>query len=131
MRYFPALHDRLQQSAGTLSGGEQQMAAVARALLARPKLLLCDEPSEGLQPSVIEELSRALKAAAADLGVAVLLVEQNIKLAGDLASRGYVIEGGRVVQAGAIAGITSEDLVHRHVAFSRMGANGSAREAPT
>lgn len=125
LHYFPVLRERFEQSAGTLSGGEQQMAAVARALLSQPKLLLCDEPSEGLQPSIIDELARVLKAAAVDLGVAILLVEQNIRLATSLAARGYVIEGGRVVQSGGIAEITSEDLLHRHVAFSRMGGNGT------
>lgn len=128
--YFPVLRERLDQLAETLSGGEQQMVAIARVLLAQPKLLLCDEPSEGLQPSIIEELERVLKAAAADLGAAILLVEQNIRLAGSLASRGYVIEGGRVVQAGPIWEITSEDLLHRHVAFSRLSSN-SNRGAPS
>jgi len=125
--YFPVLRERLGQSAVTLSGGEQQMVAIARVLLAQPKLLLCDEPSEGLQPSIIEDVARVLRAAAADLGTAILLVEQNIRLATSLASRGYVIEGGSVVQAGPIEEITSEDLLHRHVAFSRMqtaAANG-------
>jgi ABC-type branched-subunit amino acid transport system ATPase component len=118
--YFPVLRARLGQSAETLSGGEQQMVAIARVLLARPKLLLCDEPSEGLQPSIIDDVARVLRAVALDFGAAILLVEQNIRLAKSLASRGYVIEGGTVVQAGPIEDITSEDLLHRHVAFSRM-----------
>ena len=98
--YFPVLRDRMRQSAGTLSGGEQQMLAIARVLLARPKLLICDEPSEGIQPSIIEELGRVLRAATEDLGTAILLVEQNIRLAGTLARRGYVIDGGSVVHEG-------------------------------
>lgn len=120
--YFPVLRERLRQSAETLSGGEQQMVAIARVLLARPKLLLCDEPSEGLQPSIIDDVARVLGAVAVDFGAAILLVEQNIRLAKSLASRGYVIEGGRVVQAGPIEAITSEELLNRHVAFSRMQA---------
>ncbi len=99
------------------------MVAIARVLLAQPKLLLCDEPSEGPQPSIIEELAKVLKAAAADLGAAILLVEQNMHLAGSLATRGHVVEGGKVVQAGPISEITSEDLLQRHVAFSRMSPN--------
>ncbi len=118
--YFPVLRDRLGQSAETLSGGEQQMVAIARALLAQPKLLLCDEPSEGLQPSIIDDVARVLGAAARDLGAAILLVEQNIHLASVLATRGYVLEGGRIVEEGPIDRITSEDLLHRHVAFSGM-----------
>jgi branched-chain amino acid transport system ATP-binding protein len=122
--YFPVLRDRMRQSAGTLSGGEQQMLAIARVLLARPRLLVCDEPSEGIQPSIIEELGRALRRAIEDLGMAVLLVEQNIRLAGSLARRGYVIEGGTVVREGPIEEITSDESVSRHVAFSRMGTAG-------
>jgi branched-chain amino acid transport system ATP-binding protein len=120
--YFPVLRDRMSQRAETLSGGEQQMLALARVLLARPKLLVCDEPSEGIQPSIIEELGSVLKTATRDLGTAVLLVEQNIRLAGVLATRGYVIEGGVVARAGPIAAITSDDSLSRHVAFSRMTA---------
>jgi branched-chain amino acid transport system ATP-binding protein len=122
LAYFPVLKDRMQQSAGTLSGGEQQMLAVARVLLARPQLLICDEPSEGIQPSIIEELGRVIQAATLDLGMAVLLVEQNIRLAGSLATRGYVIEGGTVVHEGPIAEITSDESLSRHVAFSQLGA---------
>jgi ABC-type branched-subunit amino acid transport system ATPase component len=119
--YFPVLRDRLDQSAETLSGGEQQMVAVARVLLARPRLLVCDEPSEGIQPSIIEELGVVLGTAARDLGAAILLVEQNIRLAKAVATRGYVIEGGTVVRQGPIDEITSEESLSRHVAFSRMG----------
>ena len=107
--YFPVLRDRMSQRAETLSGGEQQMLAVARVLLARPKLLVCDEPSEGIQPSIIEELGSVLRTATRDLGTAILLVEQNIRLAGVLATRGYVIEGGVVAKAGPIDAITSDD----------------------
>ncbi|TAK01176.1 MAG: ABC transporter ATP-binding protein [Chloroflexota bacterium] len=120
--YFPVLRERLGQTAETLSGGEQQMVAIARVLQAKPKLLLCDEPSEGLQPSIIDDVGRVLRAVAKDLGAAILLVEQNIRLAKSTASRGYVIEGGTVVSAGSIDEITSEEMLHQHVAFSRMRA---------
>ena len=119
--YFPALRDRMSQSAETLSGGEQQMVAVARVLLARPRLLVCDEPSEGIQPSIIDELAVVLGAAARDLGASILLVEQNIRLAKSVASRGYVIEGGTVVRQGPIDEVTSEESLSRHVAFSELG----------
>jgi branched-chain amino acid transport system ATP-binding protein len=122
LQYFPVLRERMRQSAGTLSGGEQQMLAIARVLQARPMLLICDEPSEGIQPSIIEELGRVLRAASRDLGTAILLVEQNIRLAGSLAGRGYVLEGGAVVQQGPIDTITSDESVSRHVAFSGMSA---------
>jgi branched-chain amino acid transport system ATP-binding protein len=127
--YFPVLQDRMRQSAGTLSGGEQQMLAVARVLLARPKLLICDEPSEGIQPSIIEELGRVLRAATQDLGTAILLVEQNIRLAESLGTRGYVIEGGRIVHEGHIDEITSEESVSRHVAFSRLTSSEESDSA--
>lgn len=119
--YFPVLRDRLGQSAATLSGGEQQMVAVARVLLARPKLILCDEPSEGIQPSIVDDMGVVLRAASRDLGTAVLLVEQNIRLAQSVATRGYAIEGGTVVREGPIAEITSHEALSRHVAFSDLG----------
>ncbi len=126
LSYFPVLRDRLSQSADTLSGGEQQMVAVARVLLARPRLLVCDEPSEGIQPSIIDELGVVLAAAARDLGAAILLVEQNIRLAKAVATRGYVIEGGTVVRQGQIDEITSEESLSRHVAFSQIGRDVDA-----
>ena len=119
--YFPVLRERMDQSAETLSGGEQQMVAVARVLLARPRLLVCDEPSEGIQPSIIDELGVVLGTAARELGAAILLVEQNIRLAKAVATRGYVIEGGTVVRQGLIDEITSEASLSRHVAFSQIG----------
>ena len=97
---FPALGPRLSQVAGTLSGGEQQMAVIARALMSRPRLLLLDEPSLGLAPLVAMDIFRALKALAAD-GVTVLLVEQNAQAALALAERAYVLEMGRIVLQGA------------------------------
>jgi branched-chain amino acid transport system ATP-binding protein len=97
---FPRLKERLRQVGGTLSGGEQQMLAISRALMSRPKLLLLDEPSLGLAPQVVETIFRILRDVNAR-GVSILLVEQNAHLALSLANHGYVLETGEVVMAGA------------------------------
>jgi branched-chain amino acid transport system ATP-binding protein len=97
---FPVLAERRRQVAGTLSGGEQQMLAIARALMARPRLLLLDEPSLGLAPVVVRRIFEVIRNINADLGVSVLLVEQNVKAALDLARRAYLMDGGRVVAQG-------------------------------
>ena len=96
---FPILRERRHQPAGTLSGGQQQMVAVGRALMAEPKLLLLDEPSLGLAPAVVGELFRVLRAIH-DEGMAMLLVEQSVAQALDLADRAYVLEEGRIVATG-------------------------------
>ena len=95
---FPILEERERQAAGTLSGGEQQMLAIARALMARPKLLMLDEPSMGLAPIVVERIFETI-AAINRQGVAVLLVEQNAQMALAVATRGYVLESGEIVLA--------------------------------
>jgi len=92
---FPRLKERRQQAGGTLSGGEQQMLALGRAMMSRPRLLLLDEPSLGLAPRIVSEVARAVRAFRAN-GVTVLIVEQNAALALSLADRGYVMEGGRI-----------------------------------
>jgi branched-chain amino acid transport system ATP-binding protein len=109
---FPVLRQRRNQLAGTLSGGEQQMVAIARALMARPKLLCMDEPSLGLAPVVIEEMGEVIMNINAD-GMSVLLVEQNVHLALEIASRGYALQVGRVVLAGDIEEIKASDVVKR------------------
>jgi branched-chain amino acid transport system ATP-binding protein len=107
---FPRLRERHGQSAGTLSGGEQQMVAVGRALMSRPRLLMLDEPSHGLAPKVIEEMHAAL-AAINGGGTTVLLVEQNVTIALDLASRGYVLESGRITLSGTTAELRASEAV--------------------
>jgi len=107
---FPVLRDRKAQTAGTLSGGEQQMLAIGRALMTRPRLLLLDEPSLGLAPILAREIFRVIRRINDD-GVAVLLVEQNARRALALASRGYVLETGRLVTSGTSAELTADPRV--------------------
>jgi branched-chain amino acid transport system ATP-binding protein len=109
---FPILFQRRNQQAGTLSGGEQQMLAIARGLMAKPKLLLMDEPSLGLAPIVIEELGEFIKHIN-QAGVSVLLVEQNVPLALGIATRGYALQTGRVVLEGDIKEFRSTETVRK------------------
>ena len=99
MTLFPVLRERIRQVAGTLSGGEQQMVATARALMARPRALLMDEPSMGLSPMMVEQVFETIRTINAQ-GVTILLVEQNALMALSVADRGYVLESGRVVLSG-------------------------------
>jgi branched-chain amino acid transport system ATP-binding protein len=110
---FPVLSQRRRQMAGTLSGGEQQMLAVARALMLGPRLLLLDEPSLGLAPMVVREIFRVVKAINESERVSVLLVEQNASIALGLADHAYLIETGRVVMAGPAADLARDDAVRR------------------
>src|SRR5436305_7269982 len=111
--YFPRLKERCRQKAGTLSGGEQQMLAVSRALMLRPKLLLLDEPSFGLAPLLVRELFEIMRTVNQRERVSILLVEQNAAMALALANRAYLIETGRVVLSGAADEIRRDDAVRR------------------
>jgi branched-chain amino acid transport system ATP-binding protein len=115
--YFPWLERRRDQQAGTLSGGEQQMLALARALVGRPRLLMLDEPSLGLAPTVVQEIFRIVKELNADDGLTVLVVEQNANVALDTAARAYVLEVGQV----AIEGESAELRRHEGVRKSYLG----------
>jgi branched-chain amino acid transport system ATP-binding protein len=115
-RLFPRVQERLDQVAGTLSGGEQAMVALARALIGRPKLLIMDEPSLGLAPKLISEYFRIVKRLHAD-GATVLLIEQNAEMALRIAQRGYVLSRGTVVAADAAAALRQSSVV-RHLYFS-------------
>jgi branched-chain amino acid transport system ATP-binding protein len=109
---FPRLKERLTQKAGTLSGGEQQMLAIGRALMARPRLLLLDEPSLGLAPRVVEDILATLNQLRAE-GLTTLLVEQNARAALRVADRAYVLETGRIILSGAAADLLSDRQVTR------------------
>ncbi len=114
--YFPILRERWAQRAGTMSGGQQQQLAIGRVLVANPKLILLDEPSEGIQPNIVQDIARIMVQLNADTGVTVVLVEQNIDMIRAMAQRCYVMDKGRVV-----AELTREDLadgeaMRRHLA---------------
>ena len=111
--HFPRLKERRSQQAGTLSGGEQQMLAVGRALMLRPRLMLLDEPSFGLAPLIVEELFEILRRLNHELRVTMLLVEQNAALALDLADHAYLLETGRVVMAGPARELAKDEAVRR------------------
>ena len=111
--HFPRLRERRTQQAGTLSGGEQQMLAVGRALMLRPKLLLLDEPSFGLAPMIVEELFAILRRVNEETGVAMLIVEQNAVLALELAEHAYLLETGRIVMDAPAAVIGADEAIRR------------------
>ncbi len=111
--FFPILAERRRQDGGTLSGGEQQMLAIARAIMARPRLLLLDEPSLGLAPIVIRQIFAVVRQINQEQGVSVLLVEQNANLALKTASRGYVLENGEMVLSGPAEELLHNDQVRR------------------
>jgi len=110
--YFPALRDKLNREAGTLSGGEQQMVAIGRGLMGRPKLLMIDEPSLGLAPNIVDRVMEIVKTINQD-GTAVLLVEQDVVLALEIADRGYVLENGRIVMSGPASELRRDPAIRK------------------
>jgi branched-chain amino acid transport system ATP-binding protein len=112
-RYFPWIRDRGEQRGGTLSGGEQQMLAVARALMGRPRLLMLDEPSLGLAPLIVREIFRIVRELNEEEGLTVLVVEQDARIALDSAATAYVLEVGKVAVAGASADLRNDEAVRR------------------
>jgi branched-chain amino acid transport system ATP-binding protein len=120
---FPILGERKRQLAGTLSGGQQQMLALGRALMARPHLLLLDEPSLGLAPLLVAEIIRVI-VELRQQGMTVLLVEQNARAALAIADRGYIMEGGRIVLEGPAQDLLADDRVRRAY-LGRTGKRGS------
>ncbi|GAD53457.1 urea ABC transporter, ATPase protein urtE [Halarchaeum acidiphilum MH1-52-1] len=115
-RYFPILEERRDQKAGTMSGGQQQMLAIGRALVGNPDLLLLDEHSEGVQPSIVEEISENLRDLNADLGTTVLFVEQNLGAIQDMADRCYAMERGRIVDEIGSDELQDEDAIASYLA---------------
>jgi len=114
-KFFPILKERARQRAGTLSGGQQQQLAIGRAMMGNPTLMLLDEPSEGIQPSIIKDIARNVRTLNEQTGLAVLLVEQNLDLIVSIAQRGYVMEKGRLVATLDRDEITSRDEVRKHL----------------
>ena len=112
-QWFPKLEERAKQAAGTLSGGEQQMVAVARALIGEPKLLILDEPSLGLAPNIVDDILEVAGTLVRESGISVLLVEQDITKALATADRGYVIENGRIVMEGTAEELQSNEHVKK------------------
>jgi branched-chain amino acid transport system ATP-binding protein len=110
---FPVLRERARQRAGTLSGGEAQMLAIARALMSRPRFLMLDEPSLGIMPRLVDQVMDSLRRLRESQGLTMLLVEQNVPAALELADRGYVLQTGRVVLQGKSAELRGNDLVRK------------------
>ena len=125
--YFPVLKERLRQAAGTLSGGEQQMLAIARGFMARPRLLLLDEPSLGLSPLLVRDIYAIIRRLNRERGVAMLLVEQNAGVALDVADTGYVMETGRIVMDGSAEQLAKSRDIQEFYLGSRPRGLGAER----
>ena len=126
--YFPVLRERADQRAGSLSGGEQQMLAISRALMARPRLMLLDEPSLGLSPKLVKDIFEIVVRINRELGVTILLVEQNANMALQTADYGYVLEVGRIVMADTCARLLQkEDIKEFYLGIKEQGARGKRR----
>ena len=126
--YFPRLKERQHQRAGQMSGGEQQMLAISRALMGRPKLLLLDEPSLGLSPLLVSQIFEIVRRINAERGVAILLVEQNAHIALKTADYGYIIEVGRIVMQGACADLMEKDDIKEfYLGQKQEGARAGRR----
>jgi len=115
--YFPILAEKLNQKAGVLSGGQQQQLAIARALVARPQLLLMDEPSEGIQPNVAQDIARIMLRLGQDMGLSIVLVEQNVDMICSVAERVYVMEKGRIVAKFEPEGRLEPDVLRGYLAI--------------
>ncbi len=114
---FPILRERRRQRAGTLSGGQQQQLAIGRALVARPRMILLDEPSEGIQPSIVQEIAGSMTALNAREGTTIVLVEQNIDMIRAMAQRCYVMDKGRIIAETPAAALDDRDTVRRYLAI--------------
>jgi len=126
--YFPVLRERAYQRAGSLSGGEQQMLAISRALMARPRLMLLDEPSLGLSPKLVKDIFEIVVRINRELGVTILLVEQNANMALQTADYGYVLEVGRIVMADTCARLLQkEDIKEFYLGIKEQGVRGKRR----
>ncbi len=126
--YFPVLRTRMHQQAGQLSGGEQQMLAISRALMARPRVLLLDEPSLGLSPRLVKEIFAIIRRINEERGVTILLVEQNANMALQLSDYGYVLEVGRIVMEGDSERLlANEDIKEFYLGMKEQGARGKRR----
>jgi branched-chain amino acid transport system ATP-binding protein len=127
--YFPVLKNRRDQLSGYLSGGEQQMLAIGRALMSSPKVVLLDEPSLGLAPMLVEEIFAIVRRLVQERGVSVLLVEQNAAMALEVADHGYVMENGRIVLEGGVAALRdNSDIREFYLGLNEVGSRKSYRD---